>query len=330
MDLLTPRPRLMSLTSLAERGVSRRRREYYLRDSALRRIRRGTYVAATDVPDGIDAPERHLVLRTRATAPSLHPGTVVLHVSALALHGLPVFDVDTGVVTTTRHRPGSGTHRSKNSMRYSAELAGAVVAVDGIPVTAVARSIVDVARAGRFTGALCAADAALARSLCSQSDLLREVAAARGKVGVEIARGVVDFADGRAESVLESVSRVAIHRLGLPAPIPQVELRLSSGRTVRVDLFWERWNLIGECDGLGKYALGDGAPGVRASLAAEKARQADLEADGYRLVRWMWPDAQEPARLERLIRSGIHLQERAGLGSAEDLRTRRSPGGLAG
>lgn len=321
MDPLTPRPRLLSLTALAERGVSRRRREYFLRDGALRRIRRGTYIAAADVPDGIDAQEQQLLLRTRATAPSLHPGTVVSHASALVLHGLPVFDLDTGVVTTTRHRPGSGTRRSTSSVQYSAELTGAVVAVDGIPVTAIARSIVDVARAGRFTGALCAADAALARSLCSRSDLQREVAAARGKVGVEIARGVVDFADGRAESVFESVSRVAIHRLGLPAPIPQVELRLSSGRTVRVDLFWKRWNLIGECDGLGKYGITGGSSRVRASLAAEKDRQSDLEADGFRLVRWRWPDAQEPARLERLIRAGIHLQERAGLGSAEDLRT---------
>lgn len=191
---------------------------------------------------------------------------------------------------------------------------GAVVDVDGIPTTHIARSIVDVARLGRFTGALCAADGALHVGSCTRDDLERETEAARGKRGVEVARSVVAFADGRAESVLESVSRLAIHRLGLSMPEPQVTLRLSSGRTVIPDLLWDEWKLIGECDGLGKYGIDDGAANARAALAAEKERQIDLESDGYRVVRWMWPQATAPARLERLIRRGMDLQEQAGFG----------------
>lgn len=309
-----PRPRIIRAPDLVQRGVSRRRREFYLRDGSLRRLRRGAYLAAVDLPPGVDAAERELVLGTHAAAADLRPGTVISHVSALALHGLPIHALDTQRVTTTRHRPGSGTRRTSSSVRYSADLAGAVVEIDGIPTTSVARSIVDVARSGRFTGALCAADGALHLEMCTRSDLEREAEAARGKRGVEVARGVVAFADGRAESVLESVSRLTIHRLGLPMPEPQVELRLGSSRTVYPDLFWEEWKLVGECDGLGKYGIEDGVPNARNALAAEKERQIDIESDGYRVVRWMWPHANTPARLEHLIRWGMALQVQAGFG----------------
>lgn len=60
---------------------------------------------------------------------------------------------------------------------------------------------------------------------------------------------VVRFADGRSESPLESISRVAFHELGLPAPEPQVEVWLGDELLARVDFFWRHRKTVGEADG---------------------------------------------------------------------------------
>ncbi len=61
-----------------------------------------------------------------------------------------------------------------------------------------------------------------------------------------------------------------------------------SGRTYYGDFVWRRHRLIGEADGVGKY--GDTAAAIRQALRAERARQADLEAGGWRVVRWVTGD----------------------------------------
>lgn len=61
-----------------------------------------------------------------------------------------------------------------------------------------------------------------------------------------------------------------------------------SGRTYYGDFVWRRHRLIGEADGVGKY--GDTAAAIRQALRAERARQADLEAGGWRVARWVTGD----------------------------------------
>src|SRR5699024_12576533 len=64
--------------------------------------------------------------------------------------------------------------------------------------------------------------------------------------------------------------------------MPELEVRfmLPGGSEARVDMYWERWRLVGECDGLGKYGAAEGEVAVRRRLRAEKARQNGLEALG--------------------------------------------------
>ncbi|MFL0577931.1 type IV toxin-antitoxin system AbiEi family antitoxin domain-containing protein [Dietzia sp. 179-F 9C3 NHS] len=302
-------PRLVSSAELVERGVTRRRLESLIRTGELVRVRRGLYVAGADVPTGVFATEDRIALRARAAASGHRDGTVISHVSALAVHGLPVHDLDARRVTTTRQRPGSGTRASDFAICHSADLDGAVTEVDGMPVTSVARTVVDVARQRRFAGALCAADAAMKTGKCTLADLRAELDAAAGRSGIAHARSVIGFADGRAESVLESISRLAIHRLRLPAPELQVELRLSSGRVVRVDMFWEEYNLVGECDGVTKYGAERGVEHVRAVLDEEKVRQIEIEADGFRVSRWLMKHATDSARLGRILTTVMEQQQ---------------------
>lgn len=308
-----PRPPVLTSTELLARGYSRRAREHAERTGQLYRLRHGVYVPAADLPTGPDEAEAILEMRSRASARFISPGTVMSHTSALVLHGLPAQDLDTRRVTTTRHRPGSGSRRGESAICHSLDLGDAVTELDGIPVTTPARTIVDVARTSPFTGAVCAADQALRHSLCTRAELAAELDAAAGRVGIARARAVVAFADPGAHSVLESLSRVAITRAGLPMPRLQHEFVLPDGSRTFVDMYWKEWGLVGEADGSGKYGIDDGEAGVRRKLRNEKNRQNEIEALGNIFRRWQWEDYRR-GRIVPLIREAMRLQESLGRG----------------
>jgi predicted transcriptional regulator of viral defense system len=307
------RPAILTAADLLDRGYSRRAREYAERHGSLTRVRHGVYALGAELPTGPAADEALLELRSRAAALHIASGTALSHTSALVMHGLPVHGLDTGRVVTTRHRPGSGSRRGDRAVCYNADLVDAVVDVDGIPVTTAARTIIDVARTGNFAGAVCAADEALRRDLCTRDELTAHTVAAAGRTGISRARAVVAFADERAESVLESLSRVSISRAGLPVPELQVEFTLPDGSTVRVDMYWDEWQLVAECDGLGKYKVDDGEVAVRRRLRAEKARQNGLESLGLMVQRWQWPDWRDN-RIEGIVRGAMRIRESSRFG----------------
>ena len=95
------------------------------------------------------------------------------------------------------------------------------------------------------------------------------------------------FADGRAESPLESVSRVACHELGLPAPEAQVEVWLGDELIARVDFLWRGQLTVGEADGKAKYLRVE-------DLWAEKRREDRLRRVGLSVARWEWQEAWRP------------------------------------
>ena len=102
--------------------------------------------------------------------------------------------------------------------------------IDGLPVTTVTRTVVDLARSTPFEADVVTADAALRRGHTSTAQL-RDCLSGMGAVpGVRAAARVVGFADGLSESVGESRSRVLIHRLALPVPDLQVRVRRADGR----------------------------------------------------------------------------------------------------
>ncbi len=96
------------------------------------------------------------------------------------------------------------------------------------------------------------------------------------------------LADGRSESALESLSRVSMHRAGLPMPELQVEVWVDDRFLARLDFLWRDANLVGESDGRLKYRSG-------ADLYAEKRRQEELEDVGLLVIRWGWPEASTAA-----------------------------------
>jgi very-short-patch-repair endonuclease len=240
---------------------------------------RGVVAPLTVIESGASplliARRRHAL--AAAAAALLRPEHVVSGRSAAVLHGLPTFAVPGLPVLTAREPVGLG-HRGTTTVRLAGLRDADVATWFGVPVTSVARTVVDLARHDGIDG-LIAADAALHDQLVETSEVDAVLAAARGWPGVRRARSVLALASPLAESPLESLVRLRLHDAGLPPPELQVWI---PGTSYRVDMLLADHRLIIEADGRVKYS-GD-------ELWAEKRRETRLRALGYRVERLLWED----------------------------------------
>lgn len=123
-----------------------------------------------------------------------------------------------------------------------------------MPVTALARTVIDLARSLPFAEAVAIADAALHRHLVTREELLAALARAVRRPGTSAAARVVAFADPGGMSVGESRSRVALRDAGIPAPVLQWTVVTRGGVGLGdVDFGWPQWRTVGEFDGKIKY-----------------------------------------------------------------------------
>ena len=284
-----------------------------VRDGELLRVRHGAYT------DGgghqLSAWEQHARL-TRATVGILHPGSVVSHASAAVHWGLSTFPLDLSRVTVTR--PDASARASRWVHSYRAPLSfDDVCVVDGVAFTTLARTVIDLARLHAFEWGVAWCDQAL-RLGCDPDELAEVVAGSRRRPGNARAQRAVAFADERAESPLESISRVQIWRLGFPAPELQYEVReggTPTGRFVaRCDFAWLGGRLVAEADGRTKYEPASIREGDTPTdvIVREKARQEAIRRQGWWFVRWGFADAMNPERLRRILDDGFRLTPRAG------------------
>jgi len=146
----------------------------------------------------------------------------------------------------------------------------------GCQVTTIARTLVDLGRHDRWD-AIMAVDAALRRGLIDRRAIDLTLAGAVGWPGVRQARAVLALADERAESPLESLTRLRLQDDGFPVP----DLQVWFGGD-RVDMVFDEQRLILEIDGLDKY--------VKDALRLEKLRETRLRRYGYRVERVTWDD----------------------------------------
>ncbi|NDK32411.1 hypothetical protein [Nesterenkonia haasae] len=116
-----------------------------------------------------------------------------------------------------------------------------------------------------------------------------------------------EFADGRAESALESESRVVMDRLNCPAPTLQKVIRTPTG-DFRTDFCWERERVVGEVDGKVKYFNQQYVNGMEPAELhyREKQRREALEGQGWRVLRWGKDALRDPRVLNaRFRRAGL-------------------------
>ncbi len=187
--------------------------------------------------------------------------------------------------------------------------------VEGIRVTTIARTVIDVARWGTFAQGVVACDAALhgstnphrqtIRPAIDHSELVTGSLSMGPVPGKRKCAAAVAFADGAADSPGESVSRVGMSVLGFPPPVLQQPFYDSAGLIGIVDFWWPEFNLIGEFDGFGKYLRTEFAHGRDAAsiVMDEKRRENRLRATATHpnVARWEWIDAVSLSRLRSVL-----------------------------
>ena len=272
------------------------------RQGELTHLRRGAYASTASSDLSREDNHRRLI---HATAPQLIDGSVVSHGSAAVIHGLPVWAAAIERVHITRSRRGHGKRRSLVHAHCAPLDEVDIVLVDQIPVTSLARTVLDLARTLPRDQAVALGDGALRLGL-SPGLLASGLVRMERWPGVRQARRAIDFLDARSESVGESVSRVRLHDDGLPAPDLQQDILGPNGEVIaRADFLWRELRTVGEFDGKVKYGRllkpGQSAEQV---VFDEKVREDLIRDCGLQVARWIWRDLYRPGVIpDRVLRA---------------------------
>ncbi|AOW94283.1 hypothetical protein BFN03_01940 [Rhodococcus sp. WMMA185] len=276
---------------------------------ALVPVRRGAYLRKDDFTQ-LDTLGQHRVL-AQATALASLSDTAVSHASALALHGIELWNVPLALVHLTVNRNRGGKKSRRRHLHAAPFDPDEVTVIDGITVTTVARSIVDFARTVPFEQAVVSGDHALRLGFTDRRELAEAVARAHHRTGARRAERAVSFMDGLSESVGESRSRVLLHRSGMPRPELQRIVHSLDGRPIgRVDFLWRERGVVGEFDGMGKYAMNSTLTESEA-VRNEKRREDELRATGAAVARWTWKHLDDPTSVVARIRRAFEIAGRS-------------------
>ncbi|GAA1482323.1 hypothetical protein GCM10009624_27630 [Gordonia sinesedis] len=288
--LPTDRYGLVRRQAALSAGYSDARLSAAIAHGDLIRLIPGVCVPPSDEFDGHEGAQRLHRLRAIAVQTSAlrHEGDVLplTHSSAAAMLGLSLLHPDLRRVHVTTGRTAGGSIRTHRHIHAAPVGAEEIVLVDGIAVTRLERTAIDVATTGNFCQALCALDAAL--RMGADRSLMAGLLDDRRRRGAGVARSALAFADAASASVGESWSRGQMIEDGLPLPRLQHRFRGASGKVYLTDFDWAEL-LIGEFDGLQKYGRLH-RPGESAADAVvrEKIREDDLRTTGAVIVRWTW------------------------------------------
>jgi predicted transcriptional regulator of viral defense system len=264
-------------------------------------VRRGIYLHS-DAWDDL-AEDGRWWLRDRAADLSMARAHVLSHDSAARGLGLKLLAPT--VLLSHITRPGVGGSRTDHGVKHHLAKVPPISlsAVDGVRVTGLARTALDIAREHGFAAGVVTMDSAR-RAGATLTGLRGELKLMRSRPGVNRARAAVDFSDQGAESPGESLARILISELGIGAPETQFPVRLADGRVVWGDL--RVGCHVFEFDGRIKYqrasegGLATKDPGD--VVWEEKKRQDATVAEGLGMSRIIWDDLFGQARDRAKIR----------------------------
>jgi len=230
---------------------------------------------------GVYAPAEHAgdpLTILAAARLRLPPSAVFSGLTAAWLHGL-----DTPYVPVEMTIPPGVpiSARAGMTLRRCALKPRELVTLRGLPATAIERTLADASARLTLTEAVVVTDTALR---LRRTDLTRLWAAANessGRLGVAMFRRVLENAEPKTGSQMETRMRMVIVLGGLPRPEAQVPIRNSRGVIVgRPDLYYPEQRLGIEYDG-----------GVhRNQLVEDNRRQNLLLEAGVRLLRFTASD----------------------------------------
>jgi very-short-patch-repair endonuclease len=224
-------------------------------------------------------------------------GAVLSHWSAAELWGMRK-PTDRAIEVTlrpkSRHPPGIRRHASEMLP------ADEVTEHDGIPVTTVPRTILDLAAVATVDvveNALREAEYLELRDALSLSGLLARYPGRRGirKVRTALAR-IEEEPPGRRQSRLEERFVPFLRRYRLPIPRFNAWLEVG-GRRYRVDCLWPGATQIVELDGWQGH-------GTKSAFRGDRARDRRLRVAGYSVTRISWSQLDdEPTAIAADLRA---------------------------
>lgn len=275
-----PVDRSISALAEAQHGVVARRQllEVGLSSGDLQgRLTRGTLLA---LHRGVYAVGHGRITqegRWMAAVLACGPDAALSHRSAAQLWGLVPRHGSVPEVTRARGfrgRPGIRAHRSKLPPDE-------LEVVDGIPVTSVSRTLLDLSSVlgpSQLDEALNEAEVRQLTSVLSLPDLLRRYP---GRRGSDVLRAVLaDGGAGVTRTELERRFAALIATSGLPKPRRNAPIAVR-GRFYELDCVWERERAIVELDGRAVH-------GTRRAFEADRERDRILLAEGWRPMRVTW------------------------------------------
>jgi hypothetical protein len=149
--------------------------------------------------------------------------------------------------------------------------------VAGRLATAPAWTAIEVARTLTRPRALAILDAALHSKRCARAELETAVREQKGRRGIVAVRELLGYADGRAESGMESEARLVMIDYGLPLPELQYEIRALDGTVHRVDFAWPEQRVVAEYESIEWHA-------GRLKMISDKKRYADFQDLGLTVI----------------------------------------------
>jgi very-short-patch-repair endonuclease len=260
---------VISRIQLLELGLSGRAIMRRLERGQLHPLHRGVYAVGHRVVSGRG--------RWMAAVLAAGPGAVLSHRSAAALWDMRAGGLNRLEVTTPRERrrPGIEVHRACLAPDEVTE-------VDGIPVTTVGRTLLDLAAVLPHAQIGRAIDRAEALQLTDVLPLDALLERHRGQRGTAALRERLErgIKPALTRSELEDRFLAFLDAHGLPRPEVNSHLQLGD-RFIEADFLWREQRLIVELDGHETH-------GTRAAFERDRERDRILQAHGWRVVRITW------------------------------------------
>lgn len=277
-------------------------------NGAEHRVARGAYMQRGSW-EALDSRNRYLA-RIRAVAETRRARPVLSHWSAAAIYDLPILGAWPQLVHTVV-RPTTGGRSRNGVVKHTLRLGESdVVEIDGMQVTSLARTIVDLASSSSPLSAISMIDRVLHvdrrgghPALLQREELLATWESMLPFRGHVRSLDLIKFGENAAGSPLESASRYSMRTIGCPRPRLQTPFFDDDGFIGDTDFDWPDFRHIGEADGDQKYFEPAFMAGrtSRQVLLDEKNREDRLRAVSRGFTRWGWAVATNPRALRQLL-----------------------------
>jgi hypothetical protein len=277
-------------------GFTRDQIRHLARSGRWTRVARGCFVPVPEPQ--VAAPRR---ARIRAAVTSLGPGAVAVLDTAAELHRISGLRATAAIhVSVPAGRPTVQRRADPNLVVHQLTLGPTdVCAIGGVPATTVVRTVADVIlRAARYPS-VCVIDSALNRQLLTERDLSLVLALIAGRRGAVAARSHLAEADGRAQSPLETRTRLRCVDGGVAPDVLQLEVRDDDGYLLGIgDLGWRGAKVIAEADGRGVHRTPE-------AVYEDRLRQNRLVNAGWKILRFTWSDTLRPDYIPQTVRRAL-------------------------